>query len=388
MRARSTLLGLSFVVTAAVSTQACIGDDTPPITEASDASASSTDSATPDAGAAAPTCQSDQLLCNGACVPVGPANCGACGAVCPSTAPLCSSGAGTAPTCVATCEPGTTKCGEQCVDTATNPSNCGACGEKCTTPSNGVATCANSTCDFSCKTNFHACGADCAADDDVNKCGPTCKTCTAPANGTAVCNGACSFTCSGGLTACVTENVCANTQLDKNNCGACGKVCQIASACTTGQCNVKLGNTTLLAEACVADGTQFNAIPVTIAAPITVTHLGIHIIQFASQYDIWLGLYANNGGKPGALLASAKSVITGNGAKELPVTSTNIAAGTYFVGLVPSSFAKYGCSSTVGTYEWFDNGAGSIFNAGAAPNPAPATTTLTGTSNFWLVGRE
>jgi hypothetical protein len=155
-----------------------------------------------------------------------------------------------------------------------------------------------------------------------------------------------------------------------------------------GQCNVKLGNTATLGESCVGDPTTFQAHPITVPAPIMVTHLGVNVVQFASQYDVWLGLYADSGNKPGSLLASAKSVITSNGAKELPVTATAIAAGTYWVGSTSSSFFKWSCSSAGGTYAWVDNGASPIFNAGAAPSPAPATTILTGSSNYWLVGKE
>jgi hypothetical protein len=186
----------------------------------------------------------------------------------------------------------------------------------------------------------------------------------------------------------VTQNVCANTTNDKNNCGACGKVCQIAPSCTSSSCNVTIGNSALLGEVCANDSTQFVAIPVTVSAPITVTSLGTQVIQYSSQYEIWLALYSNSGGKPGSLLASVKAVITGNGAKQLAVTPTNIAAGSYFIGATSSNYFKFGCSSSTGSYEWFDDGAATYYNSASAPSPAPATTTLTGTSNFWLVGKE
>lgn len=395
MRSTSTLAGFLVLATVTAVVSACLGEDpAAPIdtTDATDAGAAADTggSVTPDSGSSTPpTCQSDQILCNGSCVAIGPANCGGCGVVCPSSAPLCSGSAGTTPKCVASCSPGQTTCGDQCVDTTTNPSNCGSCGNKCPTPPNGLATCANSTCDFTCKTSFHACGTSCAADDDVTKCGATCKTCTAPTNGTATCNGTCGFTCSGGLTACVAQNACANLQNDKTNCGACGKVCQIAPSCTTGQCQVKLGQTAILGETCVGDGTQFQAYPVTVPSPITVTAIGVNIVQWSAQYEMWLGLYADNGGKPGNLIVATKAVITANGVKDLPVTATAIAGGNYWIGSTQSNFAHWTCSTAVGTYAWFDDGAATYFNTNAAQNPAPSTATiLTGSGNFWIDGKE
>lgn len=62
--------------------------------------------------------------CGGGCTPLwaDPFNCGACGNVCPATAPYCSSG-----TCVC---PGTV-CGGVCVDVLSDPRNCGGCGQTC-----------------------------------------------------------------------------------------------------------------------------------------------------------------------------------------------------------------------------------------------------------------
>jgi hypothetical protein len=120
-----------------------------------------------------------------------------------------------------------------------------------------------------------------------------------------------------------------------------------------------------------------------------VTHLGAHVVQYpGSQYDVWFGLYANSGGNPGALLVSAKAIISGNGAREVAVSATNIAAGTYFVGTTSNNFFKFGCNTSTGSYFAFDNGGTAYFNASAAPNPAPTTGTLGGTANFWIVGRE
>jgi hypothetical protein len=115
----------------------------------------------------------------------------------------------------------------------------------------------------------------------------------------------------------------------------------------------------------------------------------MYIKAFSTQYSVWLALYANNGGHPGALLASAMVLVTSTGAKELslgvPVT---IQAGTYFVGATQSGFAAYGLSSAIGSYEYVKNTSTPPWNAAAAPSPAPATTTFTGSTNFYVVGKE
>lgn len=392
---RTTLA--SVVAIGAVAVGACVSNDVSAVGSADDAG-TTTDATSggDDAGAdgaahdAGPTCRTDQLVCDGACVDVGPQHCGGCSIVCPSTAPLCSSGSGT-PTCVASCNPGETKCGEQCVATATNPSNCGACGTKCPTPLNGVATCANSTCDFSCKTSYHACGASCEADDDPMHCGATCKTCTAPSGATAVCNGgSCTFTCSSG-TACIAQNLCTNTNTDLNNCGTCGKACAVATSCTVGACNVTFGNATPAGNNTSQTTIDFVAGQVDIPIAMTVTKLGTYAYYNGStgQYSFWLGLYTNNGGHPGSLVVAAKGLVTAQGAQELTVTPTVIAAGTYFIGATQSTWAYYGQDTSTGGYVFAHTPGTSYWNDSAAPATAPATTTATpGSYNFYLMGKE
>jgi len=69
-------------------------------------------------------CVDGAVDCGGGCTPLwaDPYNCGACGKVCPESAPFCDSG-----TCVC---PGMV-CGGVCVDVLTDPRNCGGCGQTC-----------------------------------------------------------------------------------------------------------------------------------------------------------------------------------------------------------------------------------------------------------------
>lgn len=75
------------------------------------------------------SCAGGLTACGGSCVDLAKdaANCGACGASCPS-GDSCNLGV-----CVSPCSAPKTKCGTACVDTSTDTSNCGACGTKCAT---------------------------------------------------------------------------------------------------------------------------------------------------------------------------------------------------------------------------------------------------------------
>jgi len=77
--------------------------------------------------------------CNNVCTDLtaNATNCGACGNVCPATAPFCS-----ASVCAASCPAGTTTCTGACVNTATSATNCGACGTVCA----ANQACQNSVC--------------------------------------------------------------------------------------------------------------------------------------------------------------------------------------------------------------------------------------------------
>ena len=77
--------------------------------------------------------------CNNVCTDLtsNPMNCGACGKVCDSTAPLCGAGM-----CTSSCPTGTKACSNACVNTVSDPANCGNCGMVCT----AGQICSNSAC--------------------------------------------------------------------------------------------------------------------------------------------------------------------------------------------------------------------------------------------------
>jgi hypothetical protein len=95
------------------------------------------------------------------------------------------------------CVGDTIRCGGACVDPSTDPTNCGACGTVCgaTDP-----VCVAKSCVKSCAAGQMLCMPDGGAGD------------------------------AGGLTYCATP------MTDRNNCGACGKVCTANQNCVGGSC--------------------------------------------------------------------------------------------------------------------------------------------------------
>jgi hypothetical protein len=70
-----------------------------------------------------------------------PANCGACGNICPASTPICQQA-----TCSA-CQPWETFCaGYGCADLSNDAFNCGACGNQCS----GTDVCAGGMCQGQC----------------------------------------------------------------------------------------------------------------------------------------------------------------------------------------------------------------------------------------------
>lgn len=147
----------------------------------------------------------NQVLCTDGCeidLLTDPSNCGACGNKC-ADGQTCSQGA-----CM--CPAGTTRCGDNCVDTLLDARNCGSCGARCPGPGavrNGKTVGGSPSCDA----------------------------------------GKCSYVCYAGFADCDGEvfNGCEVTLAsDPRNCGACGTECKVAqgqpcvaSRCLTRECD-------------------------------------------------------------------------------------------------------------------------------------------------------
>ena len=90
---------------------------------------------------ASPTCLPHERVCGAACVDLraDALNCGACGARCPITNPICSGGicapprdAGARDDAPSDCLPPNQLCGARCIDVFHDDQNCGSCGTDCT----------------------------------------------------------------------------------------------------------------------------------------------------------------------------------------------------------------------------------------------------------------
>ena len=162
-------------------------------------------------------------------------NCGTCGYACPGNAACiqgqCSTDCTTAPE-NASCYTGSLGnfvpgfcCNGACVaNTNSDAENCGFCGAVCPTG----ATCANGACNPNC---FQ--GGNCAAGQAclANACAPT--SCGSSPVGTL-----CAALDPAGFPhagSCCSSG-CTNTQIDSENCGACGVVCEAGGICVSGIC--------------------------------------------------------------------------------------------------------------------------------------------------------
>jgi len=277
------------------------------------------------AGAAACTCNTD-------------ATCNTTGAVCASGTTLdacaqdaqgcwyasststctngaCFGSAGSAQCCTNACTSGTTRCGGAGVQT------CQVQGNGCATWNAGAACGAHQ----GCVTGACACNADpnCSRAGNVCVNSTTTATCSTDAQGcfytssTATCgankgcqSGTCG--CNAGFLACGAS--CVNTTSDSNNCGGCSKVCPALSSpnsgatCGNSTCRGYLGGFVSTGAGPVLFDPSSTVYAVQVRTPSaagTFAGLGMTVGSqdpSGTTTIVILGLYADSGGAPGALL--------------------------------------------------------------------------------------
>jgi hypothetical protein len=140
-----------------------------------------------------------------------PANCGACGTVCPAGQGCYSGQCASAPP-PPTCPPDAQTCTDAggkayCTNVSYDPGNCGACGMVC--PAGN--SCQNGTCVVAMSPDGGATGGD----------------------------GGATMTCAPPMRACpdATGNpYCVDVNNDPNNCGGCHITCMATQSCVQGKC--------------------------------------------------------------------------------------------------------------------------------------------------------
>jgi hypothetical protein len=183
-----------------------------------------------------------------------PQSCASCGVACPAApnaSPACSSGV-----CSFACVSGFADCDKNAADgceavLGLDPANCGACGVVCPPAPNAVGACAGGVCAIACVAGFADCdknpgnGCEVQLGSDPQNCAACGKACLTLPNSSPTCTaGACGFTCQAGYLDCngLPNDGCeVESSSDPANCGACGAACNLPNAnasCTLGACTV------------------------------------------------------------------------------------------------------------------------------------------------------
>lgn len=118
------------------------------------------------------------------------------------------------------CAPGSSRCGDQCVDTASSVHHCGSCGNVCP----GGFECRQGTCA-----------------PPAGACIPACEAGARCEDGTCVCDA--------GLARC--SSGCVDLSSDVASCGACGRVCPAGARCEAGVCRCPPARPTACGDQCV-----------------------------------------------------------------------------------------------------------------------------------------
>jgi hypothetical protein len=126
------------------------------------------------------------------------------------------------------CPMGLTRCGEECVDLATNAAQCGACGTACA----AGETCAAGACQIECPLGQTPCEGVCQSlATDINNCGACGNGCPL---GLSCVEGSCALLCLPGRTNCGGR--CVDAMASNDHCGGCERPCATGTRCMAGAC--------------------------------------------------------------------------------------------------------------------------------------------------------
>jgi hypothetical protein len=229
------------------------------------------------------------------------------GTVC-GTDRVCLNGACTACTAGAACQPNGNVCQAGAISCTTGQPTCVSIGD-----SPDGTTCNGGIC-----------------------CGGACAACPPSTNQVLSCLGAtCTLGCTGGQTLCGMK--CADTTSDSTACGQWCTPCPAGSLCQNSKCSlIEYGDYTPFQCAFGPAATLRSGFllgeSVAIAAPITVTSLGVVGNAHAGGFNGILALYTDFGGAPGGFVANTASTLVNPGSNVIPVVSpTQVPAGAYWI---------------------------------------------------------
>jgi len=231
------------------------------------------------------------------------------------------------------CVLGMTMCTGVCINPQTNASHCGGCGRACGTQ-NGTPNCAAAVCSMvACSPGF----LNCSADENTSRDG--CET---------------------------------NGNSDSANCGHCGNICS-SRVCRSQVClaTARYGNTGA-GTGLPSDfqGNYLAGIQVYIPNDSVVTGFGAVLRDGLVSAKMYLGLYKDVVGNPGAMVAtvSTPTLVASGGAEMNVDPPVSVTAGTYWILGVWDGLASFASNSTT-TVTWrFVS-----YPFGALPGTAPTS---------------
>jgi len=177
------------------------------------------------------------------CMPpyVSAAQCGDCHTTCSGSKPNCAPYGKDEHVCVAVCQSPLVDCNGQCVEAVFDtPEACGRCDLKCSAakPLCSPNSDGSYLCKALCDAPLVACDGQCVepvfdTPDACGACDSQCPKATPTCSPDGVGNYKCVLSCDDPLKAC--NGRCVDFNIDADNCGSCGNVCQ-SGICQGGKC--------------------------------------------------------------------------------------------------------------------------------------------------------
>jgi hypothetical protein len=164
---------------------------------------------------------------------------------------------------------------------------------------------------------------------------------------------------------------------------ACATTCPSGATCESGACTVRYGFFSAFSGAVTANTGYLFGETISVPTAITATKLGA-ILTNAASAKATLALYSDVSGSPSALVVQTASTSIENGANEVAVTSTHLAAATYWL------MAEYSAAVEIEVSSCDNCQVVATSSASYGPFPSKLTATNGTGSNlaYYIVGTE